>query len=80
MISKYKDHPSVVAFQNENIRSNFSLRQVEHLKVMNAVMCLAKNKSVSGDIPISIIQNCVNFYLNFFTDCINTLASSSFFF
>ena len=29
IIFKYKEHPSVVAIQNENINSNFSFRHVE---------------------------------------------------
>ena len=56
-----------------------TFRQFESLDVKNAALFSAKNESLSCNITISIIQNCVDVYLKIFTDCINAWISSCIF-
>ena len=78
-ILKYKDHPSILAIQN-NIKNGIKLafEEIDLISIGKEIRNLKMNKaSESSDIPTKIIKQNVDIFAKFLWEIINSAIKSS---
>ena len=71
-LNKFKHHPSILKIKGKNLNvDHFSFSHINPEVVRYHILKLETGKSVSGNIPISILKKSVDVVMSPLTDCFN---------
>ena len=77
-ISKYKNHPSIIAIKEKSKNAKFSFHEINNEKIEKEIRKLNKNKaSQKSDIPSRMIKDNANIFAQFLCETVKSAIKTS---